>query len=653
MKILSLKVRNFLTIGQAHIGLANKGLVLVQGINEDDTSALSNGAGKSSISDALSWGLFGKTARGETGDRIVNKTAKKDCVVEVEVQDGDNILRITRHRKHKEHKNATYVHLMPPEVIGKAPGEPIALHKGTEAETQAVIEEIVGCSYEVFCAAVYAGQENMPDIPNMTDKQLKSLVEEAAGITRLERAHDNAKEKRLDAERKVLTAEASLRTLSDTLDRYKTVDVGQVESDLSAWEERRTADVDRLMVEADTYRGHAIKFAAKLKEIPVADIEAELTDIDAKLGSITAKQREADAAAAQVLIHERELANRRAALEALVREVKHIDTEIAALESGMPCPTCGTPSSPETIDATRATLQARRAAKLTDAAAVKAQMEKIKGDIAATEAIAAAARAAVPDATALNARAGELRAIKANADSLRSSATQHINYSKNAAAQAEAKKAEVNPFVAALTRLNGRIAELESKHAEQSVELDKLREEYEIADAVVRVFSPAGVRAHILDTVTPFLNERTADYLSVLSDGNISAVWSTLSTTAKGELREKFVIDVENDKGAESFGGLSGGEKRKVRLSCMLALQDLVSARATKPIELWIGDEVDDAMDAGGLERLMTILDKKARDRGTVLVVSHSDLKDWADQVMTVRKRDGYSSVEGALVCHA
>lgn len=650
MKILSLKARNFLTIGNAHIHLANKGLVLVQGINEDDSSANSNGAGKSSMSDALSWGLFGKTARGESGDRIVNKTAKKDCVVEIDVMDGDNVIRITRHRKHKEHKNATHVHLMPPEVMGAVAGEPMPLHKGTEAETQLVIEEIVGCSYEVFCAVVYAGQENMPDIPNMTDKQLKSLVEEAAGITRLERAHEVAKEKRLDAERKVLSAEASLRTLTDTLDRTRTVEAEQVASDLNAWEERRTVEVDRLLVEADTHRGHAVKLAAELKEIPVVEIEVRLADISSQLSSINAKQTEAGRAAAKVLVAEREEATLRAQLEAAVKEVKHIDEEIAALEGGMPCPTCGAAATPDTIDTARATLAEKRASKLAAALKLRELLSEAKIATAGATAAAAEASAAVPDATALNTTANELREVKARADSLRSTATLHVNSSKTATAQAEAKKAEVNPFIATQNRLLDRVLELTRKHEAASDELAKLRENYEVADAVVRVFSPAGVRAHILDTVTPFLNERTAEYLSILSDGNINAVWSTLSTTTKGEIREKFVIDVENDKGAESFGGLSGGEKRKVRLSCMLALQDLVSARATKPIELWVGDEVDDAMDASGQERLMTILDKKARERGTVLVVSHNDLKDWADQVMTVRKRDGYSTVEGALV---
>jgi DNA repair exonuclease SbcCD ATPase subunit len=114
------------------------------------------------------------------------------------------------------------------------------------------------------------------------------------------------------------------------------------------------------------------------------------------------------------------------------------------------------------------------------------------------------------------------------------------------------------------------------------------------------VFSPTGVRAYLLDEVTPFLNEQTAKYLGTLSDGNLTATWTTLVKTAKGDLREKFSIEVTNVTGGETFKGISGGEKRKVRIACALALQDLVARRASKPIELFIGDEIDDALDSRG-----------------------------------------------------
>ena len=114
---------------------------------------------------------------------------------------------------------------------------------------------------------------------------------------------------------------------------------------------------------------------------------------------------------------------------------------------------------------------------------------------------------------------------------------------------------------------------------------------------------------------------------------------------SKGELREKFSIEVTNDKGAKTFRGLSGGEKRKVRLATALALQDLVATRAVKPIDLFIGDEIDDALDPAGLERLTTILEEKAKDRGTVMVISHNDLQDSISNIIQVEKKPGGGTI--------
>lgn len=78
-----------------------------------------------------------------------------------------------------------------------------------------------------------------------------------------------------------------------------------------------------------------------------------------------------------------------------------------------------------------------------------------------------------------------------------------------------------------------------------------------------------------------------------------------------------------------------------------MALQDLVASRANKPIELFVADEIDHALDASGLERLMAILEEKARTKGTVLTISHNSLSDWIRQVVTIKKEGGYSRMVG------
>jgi DNA repair exonuclease SbcCD ATPase subunit len=248
------------------------------------------------------------------------------------------------------------------------------------------------------------------------------------------------------------------------------------------------------------------------------------------------------------------------------------------------------------------------------------------------------------DVSATNAQRAFLQTRLDVVTKLEARAKALTEYLAGAVAGIKAKKAEVNPFtrraVAAQMALTS--AEIAVKGFETDLELET--KNVKIAETVAKVFSPAGVRAFLLDEVTPFLNDQTAKYLGTLSDGHITATWTTLIKTAKGELREKFSIEVTNSTGGDTFKGISGGEKRKVRIACALALQDLVARRATKPIELFIGDEIDDALDPAGIERLTVILDEKARERGSVFIISHSDLQCWIRNTITVTKKGEVST---------
>lgn len=646
MKILSLEIENFLAIGSSGVlNLDDQGLVLIQGVNNDDSSASSNGVGKSTIPDALSWVNFGETARDISGDAVVNDVAKKNCMVREVVQSGENRYMIERYRKHATYKNQTRVLVQ----SGHAWDD---ISKGTEKETQALIEQILGCSKDVFMSAIYAGQETAPDLPSMTDKQLKLLVEEAAGVNKIEAALQLAR-KRADANAKHLAAaevkrEAAARRLEDHEARLARIEVMRKE-----FEDTRES---RKKEHLDLARAHLAQGGEHQKILTtlpmIGHVREEIIELDTQLG---AHKRMVDAASTER--SRLDVLNRavdRAALE--LRNAVEVTRKTAQAianapeEMKKPCGECGKPHTEAELDEFVAHLKARQARELEEAKTLRARWEKVKGEAAAQADVLAKAEAAVPDVVEVSRRRAELVEQKgkiertiAAIDSCKEAARSEMEHAKRV-------QTEDNPHEGDAEMTAGRITGLKGEIAALDAELVDLRKREQVLEQAVKVFGPAGVRAHILDTVTPFLNQQTADYLSALSDGNITATWSTLTSTAKGELREKFNIDVTNSKGAKSFKGLSGGEKRKVRLSTMLALQDLVATRASNPIQLWIGDEIDDALDKSGLERLMGVLERKAREKGTVLIISHNNLTDWADRTAVVTKEGGMSKITGALL---
>lgn len=646
MKFHELNIANFLTIREARVNLCDRGLQLVQGSNEDDSSASSNGAGKSSLVDAICWALYGLTAREVKGDAVINLGAKKECSVSITVSSGDSQYRITRYRKHSTGKNSLVVEAL----VDEAGTD---LSKGTDAETQKVVEQILGCSYEVFIAAVYSGQEAMPDIPRMKDKELKILIEEAAGLQRIERAYEHAREKMGEAK-------SALARVTDKLSSAE-VEKARAESDLeetsarcSAWEaarEGRVADTKALL------ESKSIALATVRKDIEDATPEKEarctrIAEIDLALSAH--KELAEGVVAVERRLRAAEMGIDANNLKRLAAQVKGFEGQIenAASEVKKPCAECGTVLESMSVADYVAHRQGHLDAAKAALAGAKAEAIKQLAVVTALRTEAETLRAAVPDVTASTTERGSLTKTLAAYAVMESTEKRLVGEEKALTEQLLMRRSEPNPLKEVQESAEKRLVKAAASIAALTDDTTTKIRELEIAAAVAKVFGPAGVRAQILDSVTPFLNERTGDYLSALSDGEIQAVWTTLTRGASGDLKEKFSIDVTHAKGSDTFAGLSGGEKRKVRLATALALQDLVASRATQPIGIWVGDEIDDALDPAGLERLMTILERKARERGTVIVISHSDLRDWIDSTTTVRKTGlWHSVVEGNLVC--
>jgi DNA repair exonuclease SbcCD ATPase subunit len=636
MKFVNIDIQNFMAIGKSSLSLDKRGLLLVQGENKDDTSQNSNGAGKSSIVDALCWCLYGQTARDETGDTVINRKAGKNCKVTVTLNDDGDEYTVTRHRKFTKKKNVL-------ELVKNGTDD---LTQGTDKLTQERVEQILGCSYDVFRSSVYAGQDAQIDLPNMTDKFLKQIVEEAAGIDRLQAAHELAKQKRNEV--KASRAEIDKLTFASQM-ALEELDFHEKEAQaaIDKYEEQRQQELDKLDFRIKNAKTKAQAIVKQIRGIPINDIQSEYEDLINTAVS-EAWQQERDKLTAEIDKSDKACQAEQRALDTLKGELQKAKDKINQSEAlvGQPCDECGKPYTQDDVKDVLTKARQFFADNMPKAKALKATILDLEKTLSEQRAALKAHEQSVMLTDEKKTRRDALAAQKEEHAQLLTQARSMKQSITDDMTRRDEAQAAANPHQATLDKVHERIANEKNTldtHDDRVKAADKA---LAIADGVVEVYSNTGVRAHILDTVTPFLNTRTAEYLGQLSDGNIEAVWNTLSTTAKGELREKFTIDVRSKTGGSSYKGLSGGEKRKVRLATNMALQDLVSSRASKPIDLYIGDEIDHALDVSGLERLMALLEEKAKHQGTVLVVSHNELSDWIRETITVVKKDGYSTIE-------
>lgn len=637
MKFLTLEVENFMALANAKVELDQRGLVLIQGVNAGDSSAASNGAGKSTLMNSLMWCIYGETSHGVKGDDVLSTGHEKNCRVKVTIEDEGKRYAIIRHRKHKEFKNRLIVR-----------GEDGDMTKGKDSLTQEFVERLIGASKEVFMASIYASQEAMPDLPGMSDKNLKTIVEEAAGVDRLTKAYAIARERANAAAARMETTKTKMDACLSLVESAQN-ELESAKTSSEAWERGRSERLD--VARADLVGA----------EVTLTEVEMELRSLPEQIRdteNAIGKEREKLASKEE---HDAKLVRVRGAItdiRASIRITENIQKEamqrarafkVKAEEVntkvGEPCPTCGKAYCVEDLSTVKESFVEQARSEISQAQASATSVAKYQEHLEKALKIESSLVASTPDVSAIISRIEQLTKELGTLRHREKEVVAVEALVARARSEVDRITKETNPFLAVIKRHEESLAANKSNYGVLKTELKNIQEQALLLDKARQVYSPAGVRSHILTSVTPFLNAQTAEYLNTLSDGNIVAEWSTMESTKKGEWRDKFNISVRKIGASKTFQTLSGGEKRKVRIACSLALQDLVASRASKNIELFIGDEIDDALDTAGLERLMGILEAKARERGTVMIISHKEMKSWFRETITVEVKEGRSYV--------
>ena len=98
IKLLNIKIHQFLAFGDAELSLNNRGYCLLTGHNHDPRdNATSNGSGKSSLISAICWALTGETVQ-EVKTNVANIQLNSGCWVELTFDVDSHHYVITRYR---------------------------------------------------------------------------------------------------------------------------------------------------------------------------------------------------------------------------------------------------------------------------------------------------------------------------------------------------------------------------------------------------------------------------------------------------------------------------------------------------------------------------------------------------------------------------
>ena len=266
-KIKDLTVKNFMSVGNATqaINFDRDDLTLVLGENLDlggDDSGARNGTGKTTIVNALSYGLFGNALTNIKKDNLINKTNGKGMLVTVDFEFNGIDYKIERGRKPGVMK--FFVSGAEKEITDDAQGD--------SRETQAEIERMLGMSHEMFKHIVALNTYTEPFLSLKANDQ-RQMIEQLLGITLLSEKADKLKEQVKETKDLITKEEFRIKAVGDANKRIQ----DQIDALLrrqNLWISKKSSDVASLQAAYD--------------ELAHLDIEAELlahqalTDYNAK-----------------------------------------------------------------------------------------------------------------------------------------------------------------------------------------------------------------------------------------------------------------------------------------------------------------------------------------------------------------------------------
>lgn len=314
IKIKDLTVKNFMSVGNATqaVNFNQEQLTLVLGENLDqggDDSGSRNGTGKTTIVNALSYGLFGTALTNIKKDNLVNKINGKNMLVTVEFEKDGREYRIERGRKPNVLKFYIDNQVQEGDEVDADDGQ------GDSRETQKDIDELIGMSHDMFKHILALNTYTEPFL-SMRAADQRAIIEQLLGITVLSEKAESLKEQIRITKDEITQESARIEAVKKSNERIQE-SINSLKLKQTAWQTQREKDVK--------------KINDAIKELAGVDIEAEILQHD--------KLKAYDEFAAKIKSLNKEKATLETALMQADKAVKKYTKELEQL-ANKTCPAC-------------------------------------------------------------------------------------------------------------------------------------------------------------------------------------------------------------------------------------------------------------------------------------------------------------------------
>lgn len=623
---------NILTYEDLDVSLRNlPGLNLIIGVVNDKAGSSSNGAGKTNLIETILWGLFGQTIRyGDSKTDFIRNERRKskerkcrDYFAHIYIDDNDQRYRIERSKDGL----SLYVNDQEDDDVAKR----------SKLQTQKAINQLLGTDFNAFLNTNIFTVDKVVAFASARDKDRNAIVDKILGLEVLAKCHKETKTRlkavssdigiennnisnteslidelvddKEDACKKLEEEKKKVKANLDKLKKDKTEkekEVSNIQSTIEKKENLRRKRKEEQEEKEEEYESKKEQLEEKL------DVSKEQrTEIKSKINHLTSKVED---------------------LTELIDSSKDL--------VGKRCPTCGTQVTDELSKESVEEYSTLISTTNKDINKLKADLETKKEEI---ETIKEQIKGI--DTSELDAISEKLKAVKEEISNLKSD--KRVAKTELRTINKEIKKAnEAKPVYGEIVKdIESKIDKSKKVISTHKEKLKELQDKQALLQFWQEGFGSAGLKSYIIQNIKPELNRLANEYSQDLTDGSIRIEFDMQTKVRAGVVREKVDVKATNQFGANIYDGNSRGERTRIDIAILKALQRVSTNRRFD--QDWF-DEVTTNLDDFGGERFIRMLRSEINKEAifSTFVISHlSAMKNNYDSIITCTKTNGISQV--------
>lgn len=608
----SLDIENFMSIGKVHIDFTvQKGYNIVSGINKCmEDNAKSNGSGKSSLWEAISWVLTGTTVRGSKD--IVNINADDGAVVSIVFESDNHEYSLQRSKDHSKLKTNLKIIVDGKDESGK----------GIRDSEQILKKRLPDLTSSLIGSVIILGQGLPQRFTNNTPSGRKEVLETLAQsdfmITDLKNRLSSRKD---ELSKKLRGYEDSILRLTSENNILK---VGIDDSNAKI---ANLPEIDGLFNKIKTLNESKGNISNLLsdKQGELQTIRDSLETVDKNYKALVEKKSsEINAVTASYISESYKYNEDYTALEVEVSILKDKIRQIDSIKDV--CPTCGQ-KIPNVNKPDSSALKEKLSEKSTEMMSAKKALDDLKKDIDSKaykieEKYSIDMRQLLDEQSDLKLSLSKVEVNINEYSNKINSLDKEIITCQNLIDNRDKQMAFLKSIVSDNT---AKIKENEEKILYISVQKEETDHRLAVVNKMYS-YATRDFRGYLLSNVINYINIKAKEYCEDVF--NTELIDFTLSGNN---------IIISYNK--RDYENLSGGERQKIDLIIQLAIRDMLCKFLNFSSNIIVLDELFDNLDSVGCQKVLDLISNKLTEVENIYIVTHhSDISIPYDNEILIEK---------------